>query len=102
MRATERPVIPKQSTIDATDAANPRIHGYDGVYPAGLGTICDELNQAAAGHPRTHDNPLPIPGNLWKLVGIKNSHNGKLGVDAEYNRPAVPDVASLMLGPVVN
>ena len=130
----EKPTIPKQSVIDTVDLANPKIHGYNGVYPAGLGTICDELNAAVAGHPiRSHDNPILIPGELWKLVGIKNSHNGKLGTDADYNRsglgssnldgidsPAqravldrmtsaltgvktssVPDLASLMLSPVV-
>jgi phospholipid/cholesterol/gamma-HCH transport system substrate-binding protein len=131
---TEKPTIPKQSAIDAVDLANPKIHGYNGVYPAGLGTICDELNAAAAGNPvRSHDNPILIPGELWKLVGVKNSHNGKLGTDADYNRsglgtsnldgidsPAqrevldrmttaltgvkpgsVPDIASLMLSPVI-
>ena len=131
---TEKPTIPKQSVIDTVDLANPKIHGYNGQYPAGLGTICDELNAAAAGNPiRNHDNPILIPGELWKLIGVKNSHNGKLGTDADYNRsglgssnldasdsPAqravldrmttaltgvkssnVPDVASLMLSPVV-
>ena len=131
---TEHPTIPKQSVLDTVDLADPKIHGYNGEYPAGLGTICDELNAAAAGHPiTTHDNPLVIPTEYWKMLGVKNSHNGKLGVESEYNRsglgssnldgidsPAqravlnrvtgaiagvhpdrVPDVASLMLSPVV-
>jgi hypothetical protein len=131
---TEHPTIPKQSTIDSVDLATPKIHGYDGEYPAGLGTICDELDAAAAGHPIiNHENPLVIPTEYFKMLGVKNSHNGKLGVESEYNRSglgssnldgidspeqravlnrvtgaiagvkptAVPDVASLMLSPIV-
>jgi len=131
---TEKPTVPKQSVIDTVDMANPNIHGENGEYPAGLGTICDHLDAAAAGHPIiTHDNPLVIPTNYFEMLGVKNSHNGKLGIESEYNRvslgtsnlagidsPAqrevldrmasaltgvrttsVPDVASLLLSPVV-
>jgi ABC-type transporter Mla subunit MlaD len=103
---TERPIIPTEATIEAADATNPKIHGYDGVHPAGLGTICDELNAAAAGHQVvTHDDPMLMPISIWKMIGIKNSHNGKLGTDADYNRPtahdSTADVASLLLSPVV-
>ena len=132
---TEKPTIPTQKAIDAVDITQPDVHGYtsDG-YPRGLGTICDELDAAAAGNPiRSHDNPLPIPTDVWKLIGVKNSHNGKLGKDSDYNRSglgssnlsgvdslqqrellgqvagaiagvepsAVPEVASLMLSPIV-
>jgi len=102
---TERPIIPTEATIEAADATNPKIHGYDGIHPAGLGTICDELNAAVAGHPIvTTDNPMLMPPSIWKMIGIKNSHNGKLGTDADYNRSGLgtsnPDVASLLLSPV--
>ena len=133
----EHPVIPKESTLESLDLVQPQIRGYrpnpndpDNPYPAGLGTICDELYAAAAGNPRTPDEPLPIPPELWKIVGIKNSHNGKFGTEADFNRapvssigidsPAqrkvlnhmttaltgvksesVPDVASLLISPVV-
>ncbi|HJR89502.1 MAG TPA: MCE family protein [Aeromicrobium sp.] len=133
----EHPIIPKEATLESLDFVQPQIRGYrpnpndpDNPYPAGLGTICDELYQAAAGNPRTPDEPLPIPPELWKVVGIRNSHNGKLGTEADFNRapvssigvdsPAqrevlnrmttaltgvksesVPDVASLMLSPIV-
>ena len=112
----ERPIIPKESTLESIDLAQPQIHGYkpnpadpDNPYPAGLGTICDELYQAAAGNPRSPDKPLPVPPELWKIVGIKNSHNGKLGTEADFDRAPVsstgidrvPDAASLLLGPVV-
>ena len=87
----ERPIIPKESTLESIDLAQPQIHGYkpnptdpDNPYPAGLGTICDELYQAAAGNPRSPDKPLPVPPELWKIIGIKNSHNGKLGTEADF------------------
>jgi len=133
----EHPIIPKESALESIDLVQPQIRGYrtnpddpDNPFPAGLGTICDELYAAAAGNPRTPDEPLPIPPELWKIVGIRNSHNGKLGSEADFNRPAVssigidspaqrkllngmataltgvksesvPDVASLLLSPVV-
>ncbi len=133
----EHPIVPKESVLESIDLAQPQIRGYkpnpadpDNPYPAGLGTICDELYAAAAGNPRSPDEPLPVPPELWKIVGIKNSHNGKLGTEADFNRapvssigidsPAqrkvlnrmtteltgvrterVPDVASLLISPVV-
>jgi len=133
----EHPIIPKESALEAVDLAQPQIHGYlpnpndpDNPIPAGLGTICDELYEAAAGNPRTPDEPLTVPSDLWKIVGIRNSHNGKFGTEADFNRapassagidsPAqrevlnrmttaltgvktesIPDVASLLISPVV-
>ena len=128
----ERPIIPSQAVLDSVGLTRPEIHGYDGIYPAGLGTICDELYAAAAGNPRTPDQPLPYPSAFWKAFGVRNTHNGKLaGTDADYNRarssnstdidsPAqkdvlnrlvtaltgvestnVPDVASILMSPVV-
>jgi hypothetical protein len=133
----EHPIIPTEATLESIDLVQPEIRGYrpnpadpDNPFPAGLGTICDELYAAAAGDPRTPDEPLPIPPELWKIVGIRNSHNGKLGTEADFNRPAVssigidspaqrkvlnrmttgltgvepervPDVASLLISPVV-
>ncbi|MFL6090771.1 MAG: MCE family protein [Aeromicrobium sp.] len=133
----EHPIVPTEAALEAVSLAQPEIHGYranpsdpTNPYPAGLGTICDELYEAAKGNPRTPDEPLPVPPELWRLVGIRNSHNGKLGTEADYNRapassagidsPAqkealnrmttaltgvksdnVPDVASLLISPVV-
>jgi virulence factor Mce-like protein len=109
----EHPIIPTEAALESIDLAQPQIHGYkpnpadpDSPFPAGLGTICDELYEAAAGNPRTPDEPLPIPPELWRIVGIRNSHNGKFGTEADFNRaPAssagVPDVASLLISPVV-
>jgi virulence factor Mce-like protein len=133
----EHPIVPTESAIESIDLSQPEIRGYrtnpadpDNPFPAGLGTICDELYAAAAGDPRTPDEPLPVPPELWKIVGIRNSHNGKFGTEADFNRapvssigidsPAqrrvlnrmtteltgveserVPDVASLLMSPVV-
>ena len=130
----EHPIIPSQAVLDSVPLTHPEIHGYDGIYPAGLGTICDELYAAAAGSPRAPSDPLPIPPKTWKPFGLRNSHNGKFGTDADFNRAAassgassdgmdspdqravlnsmtttltgvktadVPDVASLLISPVV-
>lgn len=135
----ERPIMPTEDAIEALDLTQPQIHGYNANgTPKGLGTICDELDAYARGeHPWTHAHPFPqIPGSLWQIVGVQNSHNGKLGQDSQYHRPAagnlmasnligvdtpderralnamaagmtgvkaadVPDVASLLISPVV-
>lgn len=93
---TERPVIPTQAAIDAQPAADPDVHGDrpDGG-PAGLGTVCDDLYKFAAGeNPWSQENPWPGPDpSIFKLTGVKNSHNGKLGTDADYNRAAVASLA---------
>ena len=90
---TERPVLPSQADLDAFDLTNPRIHGYhpnpadpDNPFPAGLGTVCDELYQAAAGNPRSPDELFLWPRGWWKMFGVKNSHNGNFGSDADFNR----------------
>jgi hypothetical protein len=136
----EHPIIPKEATLESRDFAQPEVHGYtpnpadpDNPFPAGLGTVCDELYKAARGNPRTPDEPFPYSAEFWKTFGVRNTHNGKLsGTDADYNRtpmssgaagidsPAqkevlnrvaagltgvkpdeVPDVASLLISPVV-
>jgi phospholipid/cholesterol/gamma-HCH transport system substrate-binding protein len=115
----EHPIVPKEAVLESIDLAQPQIHGYrtnpadpDNPFPAGLGTICDELYEAAKGNPRTPDEPLPVPPELWKIVGIRNSHNGKFGTEADFNRvvvssvggvksDSIPDVASLLISPVV-
>jgi virulence factor Mce-like protein len=90
----EHPIIPKQSVIDNEPMANPDIHGVrdDGSGgPAGLGTVCDDLNKFAAGeNPWSQAEPWPgPPARTWQMVGLKNSHNGKFGSDADFERAAV-------------
>ncbi len=130
----EHPVIPKQSVIDNTPATDPDVHGdRDDGGPRGLGTVCDDLDKFAAGeNPWSQENPWPGPDpSVFKMAGVQNSHNGKLGSESDYQRapvasllavdsPAqraelnrlaavtsgvavadVPDVASLLLSPVV-
>ena len=88
----EHPVIPKHSVIDSTPAADPDVHGDrpDGG-PRGLGTVCDDLDKFAAGQdPWSQENPWPGPDpSVFKMAGVQNSHNGKLGTDADYERAAV-------------
>jgi virulence factor Mce-like protein len=93
---TEHPIVPTQAAIDAEPGADPDVHGdrSDGG-PKGLGTVCDDLYKFAAGeNPWSQENPWPGPEpSVWKMVGVKNSHNGKLGTDADYNRAAVASLA---------
>ena len=128
----ERPTIPTEDAIEAEPLVQPENHGMIDGYSA-LGATCDQMNAYAAGNgPYDHDNPFPQPPTLWKLMGVRNSHNGKLGSDADYGRTAatsnlygidsppqrellnrltteltgvetadVPDVASLLIGPVI-
>jgi virulence factor Mce-like protein len=131
--ALERPVIPAETTVEGEALVQPENHSFIDNVPA-LGKVCDQLNAYAAGDgPYDHTNPFPpIPARFWKLMGIQNSHNGKLGSEADYPRaPAVsnldgidspdqrdvlnrmtaglagvkssevPDVASLLISPVV-
>ncbi len=88
----EHPVIPTQAALDAQDGANPNIHGDrpDGG-PRGLGTVCDDLDKFAAGeNPWSQANPWPGPDpSVFKMIGVKNPHNGKLGTPADYQRAAV-------------
>jgi hypothetical protein len=59
-----------------------------------LGAVCDQLNEYTAGTgpfnggSYDHQHPFPQPPQQWKLLGVRNSHNGKLGTDADYGRPA--------------
>jgi hypothetical protein len=92
----EHPIIPTEARLESLDFAQPQIRGYtpnpadpDNPFPAGLGTVCDELYAAAAGDPRTPDEPFPYMADFWQSFGVRNSHNGKLGTDADYERPAV-------------
>lgn len=129
----ERPVIPTEDAVESEALVQPENHAFiDGV-PA-LGQVCDQLNAYAAGNgPYDHANPFPpIPARFWKLLGVQNSHNGKLGNEVDYQRTPVrsnldgidtasqrqllnrmtsgltgvktsdvPDVASLLISPVV-
>ena len=110
----------------------PENHSITDGAPA-LGAVCDDLNAYYAGRgPYDHEHPFKWPTHAWKLFGIQNSHNGKLGNEAVYSRAparsnldgidspdqrnvlnhmtagltgvtssAVPDVASLLISPVV-
>ncbi len=92
----EHPVIPTQAEIDSLPETNPDIHGYKpNGGPNGLGSVCDDLDKFAAGeNPFSQANPWPGPDpSVFKMIGIQNSHNGKLGTDADYERAAVASLA---------
>jgi virulence factor Mce-like protein len=94
----EHPIIPTQATIDSVPETNPQVHGYKpNGGPEGLGSVCDDLDKFAAGeNPFSQDNPWPGPDpKVFKMIGIKNSHNGKLGEDSDYQRAAVASLADV-------
>lgn len=92
----EYPIIPKQSVIDAEPGADPDVHGDrpDGG-PRGLGTVTDDLCKFAAGEePWSQANPWPGPDpRIFKMVGLKNSHNGKFGDNSTFERAAAASLA---------
>ena len=94
----EHPIVPSQATIDSIDETNPQVHGYkSNGGPEGLGSVCDDLDKFAAGeNPFSQANPWPGPDpKVFKMIGLKNSHNGKLGTDADYQRAAVASLADV-------
>ena len=147
----ERAILPEQSDIDNSPAASVDNHARFGPEngPAGLGAVCDDLEEYAVdlddAEDGTVDNPYgngpftqettPIPtfpAEVYQLQNIKSDHNGKFGEPTDFPRAPVassladvdsaeermglrrlaaamggysteeiPDVASLMLSPVV-
>ena len=90
--APEYPIVPKQSVIDAQPGADPNIHGQrDDGGPRGLGTVADELCEFAADQdPFSQANPWPGPDpSVFKMIGLKDSHNGKFGDNSTFERAAV-------------
>jgi hypothetical protein len=57
--------------------------------------VTDDLCKFAAGqNPWSQENPWPGPDpSVFKMAGVRNSHNGKLGSDEDYNRAAVAGLA---------
>ncbi len=132
----ERAVLPKQSKINNTPAADPTNKSRsDSGGPGGLGAACEDLKKYASGSgpygngPYTQNTtPLPtFPESVYRLTNITSDHNGKFGnwrapaaslttVDTDEQRLGlrrlaavvagvpvedIPDVASLMLSPIV-
>jgi len=117
----EHPTLPSPSELEAWDFHQPEVRGYlpnpaepNNPFPAGMGTICDELYAAAAGDPRSPDELLRWPRGYWKMFGIKNSHNGRFGDEADFDRarlagPTLPNASRAdasswgpaLLGPVL-
>ncbi len=134
----ENAKLPSDAQIEATPQADPdnfdfvETTGERGVRPDGLGAVCEDLAQYKAGKmPNSQDDPFNVAPEVYTLVGIDNTHNGKFGDDESiYERAAasldavdtpsqradlkalaagiagvdadeVPDVASILLSPIV-
>jgi virulence factor Mce-like protein len=100
----ENPQIPSDSTLDRTVQADPRStartrDGQGRSLPNSIGAVCNDLKvfKANADNPAkwpfNRTNPFAVSPEVFKLIGIKNSHNGKFGTDADFeddaNRAAV-------------
>lgn len=120
--SSENAEVPSQSQIDGVRAAEPndrsrrdaRPSSFENAQPGdtvvsvpvGLGAVCDDLEQYAAGKDPLNGFIYPGPSEeVYKLVGIDSSHNGKFGDDAAYQRAAAANtdqqsVRQLALGDV--
>ena len=62
--------------------------------PRGLGAVCDDLATYAKGGDPLDGALYPGPNPaVYKLVGLKNSHNNKFGTQADFERAAVGALA---------
>ena len=96
---SENASVPRQSVLDSTPAAQPvgpgdgegtieevcrRLPEYKSNGAGGTDLDRDKVNPYSQGDPY----PGPDP-EVYGLVGLENSHNGKFGTDADFDRAAV-------------
>lgn len=98
-QANENASIPPQAQIDALPEADPTNKSTrrgsanrlsDGgkgqvTLPVGLGAVCDQLDAYAKGKDPLNGHIYPGPNpSVYKLVGLKSSHNDKFGTDEDF------------------
>ncbi len=95
----ENAVVPDNAVLDATPAADPDRVAYApttgarGVVPTTLGAVCQDLAQYRAGNPlNSQADPFKVAPEVYKLVGVKDSHGGKFGEDSDFERSAVANL----------
>ena len=101
--------VPDRATLDATPATRPT--GGEGT----IEEVCDRLplyqnRLGPDGQPDDRQNPfaavsagggqagMPYPGpnpEVYGLLGLTNSHNGKFGTDADFERAAAASLAQM-------
>ena len=100
----EAAVVPSFKVINSTVQADPNDHSREQVQatdpdtggkvtisnPRGLGAVCDDLSTYAKGGDPLNGAIYPGPNPaVYKLVGLKSSHNDKFGTEKDFERAAV-------------
>lgn len=96
----ENAQIPSNAKLKRTIQADPqkidRVRDGKGrSLPNSLGAVCEDLKvfkqnaDNPAKWPFKDTDPFAVSPEVFKLIGVKNSHNGKFGTDADYERTAV-------------
>ncbi|MEH3032752.1 MAG: MCE family protein [Aeromicrobium erythreum] len=97
-KPNENATVPSQKVIDSVEQANPKNHQRKTVQatdpngpagatkpvsvPVGLGAVCDDLYAYGRGQDPMKGLIYPGPSaQVYKLVGVKSTHNGKFGDD---------------------
>jgi virulence factor Mce-like protein len=95
----EEATLPSNETLDDTPEADPRnTDREDNGLPAALGSVCQDLAKFKANPddpskwPYSQADPFKVNPEIYKLVGVNNSHNGKFGEDSDYDRAAVANL----------
>lgn len=106
---SERAVVPNNRTLDNTVQADPNKVEYikepakdNGRLPNTLGAVCKDLEVFKANKdnpskwPYDQSDPFQVAPEIYKLVGVKNDHNGKFGEPDDFASPADMERAAVM------
>lgn len=100
----ENAVVPDNRTLDRSEQADPDAVRYvdadneRGKLPNTLGAVCEDLKvfkenaDDPSKWPYSQADPFQVAPEIYKLVGVENSHNGKFGTDADFERAAVANL----------
>ncbi len=94
--------IPSNRQIEQAPQADPsKVEYIDapdkkrGKLPNTIGAVCEDLKifkqnaDDPSKWPYSKSDPFEVSPEVFKLIGVRNSHNGKFGTDADYQRAAV-------------
>ncbi len=94
--------IPSNRQIEQAPQADPsKVEYIDapdkkrGKLPNTIGAVCEDLKifkqnaDDPSKWPYSKSDPFEVSPEVFKLIGVQNSHNGKFGTDADYERAAV-------------
>lgn len=103
----ENAVVPDNKTLDEAEQTDPNKVKYidapdkdNGRLPNTLGAVCEDLKvfkknaNDPSKWPYNQADPFQVAPEIYKLVGVENSHNGKFGSEADFDRAAVANLDS--------